>query len=104
MAPTQGLDSLSADHCAISTPASMAAGSPIVQNALLLVGGGWRMVCWSILRYDECPMMMLTICADVGFNPRYETRSRPRMWKKDVLSLDGKITYTSDSQGQDSSS
>lgn len=82
MALARGLDSPSADHFAISAPASMAACSPIVQNALISVEGGREVVCWSILSYIECPMMMLTICADVGFNPRYETRSRPRMWKK----------------------
>jgi len=82
VAPARGLDSPSADHCAISAPASIAAGCPIVQNSLLLVGGGGRTVCWSILRCIEYPMMMLTICADVRFNPRYENKSRPRMWKK----------------------
>jgi hypothetical protein len=71
----------------------MAAGSPIVQIALLLVGGDGRMVCWGIRRYVECPMMMLTICADVGSNPRYETKSRATnveegktKYKKDVSS------------------
>jgi hypothetical protein len=54
VAPARGLDSPSADHFAISAPASIAAGCPIVQNALLLVGGGRKMVCWSILRYIEC--------------------------------------------------